>query len=203
LRRGWTRFSLSASTLAGMAIAVAMAAAMSSARAFPQDDDAGRRFNELTLAGLRPGRDKLPAALKHYKPKFLDAQDTPTAKAWTENCTGHSLRLELDEHSEIESITVTSLDQQEGKCDQSRMDALDIKSWITGRGLHLGDTQDRVTLLYGEPNSTGPSVKGEKELEFLYYQFDWAGSDVPQVLEVYCARDTGRMVEMTLSYPSL
>ena len=54
-----------------------------------------------------------------------------------------------------------------------------------------------------EPNSSGPSVKGNNELEFLYYPFDWAGSDVPQAMEIYCARDTGRVVEITLAYPSL
>jgi hypothetical protein len=37
----------------------------------------------------------------------------------------------------------------------------------------------------------------------MSYQFDWAGSDVPQVMEVLCARDTGRVVEITLAFPSL
>jgi len=203
LRRGWTRSSLCVSALSGLALAVGISVGMASGAAFAQSDDAGRRANELTLAGLRPGRDKLAAALKRYKPKYLDEQETGSAKTWTDNCTGHSLRLELDAHSEIESITVSSQSQQESHCDQARFDALDIKSWVSGRGLKLGDPEDRVTQLYGEANSTGPSVKGEKELEYLYYQFDWAGSDVPQVMEIYCARDTGRVVEMTLAYPSL
>jgi hypothetical protein len=37
----------------------------------------------------------------------------------------------------------------------------------------------------------------------LYYAFDWAGADVPQVMEVYCDTTTGRVVEITLSAPSL
>jgi hypothetical protein len=46
-------------------------------------------------------------------------------------------------------------------------------------------------------------VNGDHELEFLYYAFDWAGADVPQVMEIHCARENGRVVEMTLAFPSL
>ena len=103
----------------------------------------------------------------------------------------------------IQQITVSSLVPQDGKCESRRTDALDEKDWVTGRGLHLGDPQDRVAEIYGEPNSSGPAVRGSNELEFLSYPFDWAGSDVPQAMEIYCARDTGRVVEITLAYPSL
>ena len=50
--------------------------------------------------------------------------------------------------------------------------------------------------------SPGPSVKGEHELELLHYAFAWAGSDVPQVMEILCARESGRVMEITLAYPS-
>jgi hypothetical protein len=80
---------------------------------------------------------------------------------------------------------------------------LDPKNWVTGLGLRIGDSQDQIVALYGEPNSSGPATKNGKELALMYYQFDWAGSDVPQVMEVLCARDTGRVVEITLAYPSL
>jgi hypothetical protein len=103
----------------------------------------------------------------------------------------------------IQGITVSALGPRDGKCDDRRLDQLDIKDWTSGRGLKLGDSQDRVVELYGEANSVGPSVKGDTELEFLYYAFDWAGEGVPQVMEVFCARDTGRVVEITLAYPSL
>ncbi len=63
--------------------------------------------------------------------------------------------------------------------------------WVTGLGLRMGDSQDRVVALYGEPNSSGPASKNGQELDLMYYQFDWAGSDVPQVMEILCARDIG------------
>jgi hypothetical protein len=37
----------------------------------------------------------------------------------------------------------------------------------------------------------------------MFYMFDWAGSDVPQVMEVSCDKETGRVVEIMLAFPSL
>ena len=57
--------------------------------------------------------------------------------------------------------------------------------------------------VYGEPDSRGPSTRQDEETEFLYYAFDWAGSEVPQVLEVTCNQKTGRVVQITLAAQSL
>jgi hypothetical protein len=46
-------------------------------------------------------------------------------------------------------------------------------------------------------------MRGSRELDLLYYAFDWAGTRVPQVMEVYCDHATGRVVEITLAFPSL
>ncbi len=171
-----------------------------------QHDVQPKQYSELTLAGLRPGRDSLATALKRYKAKYSsnDASadgEKLAEKQWGDACTGHSLTLRVDARGVIQEITVSSLVPQDGKCESRRTDVLDEKGWVTGSGLHLGDSQDHVAELYGEPNSSGPSVKGNNELEFLHYPFNWAGSDVPQVMEIYCARDTGRVVEITLAYP--
>jgi hypothetical protein len=208
LRRGWTKFSLFASA----AIAVVFVSGAVSA----QHDALPKPYTELTLAGLRPGRDSLAVALKHYKAKYSSSDEgapgeksaeRPAEKAmekeWGDPCTNRSLNLSIDARGVIQAITVSSLVPQEGRCESHRTDALDEKDWVTGRGLHLGDPQDRIAEIYGEPNSSGPAVRGSNELEFLYYPFDWAGSDVPQAMEIYCARDTGRVVEITLAYPSL
>jgi hypothetical protein len=64
-----------------------------------------------------------------------------------------------------------------------------------------------VVQLYGAPDSRSPSTKGGRQLELLYYAFDWAGADVPQVMEVACTvkegLPPGRVVEITLAAPSL
>ena len=200
MRRGWTKSSLCTS--------VALLLTISAGAGQAPRSDASKRANELTLAGLRPGRDTLSVVLKRYKAKYLSEGSRNNASAtdpkeWRDPCTGRSLTVTADEKSVIQEITVSSLASSNGKCDDRRFDALDMKGWTTGRGLHLGDPRDHITELYGEPGSSGPSVKGSHELEFLYYAFDWAGTEVPQVLEVYCERDSGRVVEITLAFPSL
>jgi hypothetical protein len=162
-----------------------------------------RGVNETLLAGLRPGRDTLAVAEKRFKLKNLTESQDSEIKEWRDDCSGRSIRLELDAKSTIQSITITTLGFQEGKCSDKRVEFLDPKNWVTGTGLRIGDPQDRIIDYYGEPNSSGPAAKNGQELELMSYQFDWAGSDVPQVMEVLCARDTGRVVEITLAFPSL
>ena len=164
---------------------------------------AEHRGNETLLAGLRPGRDTFAAAEKRFKAKDLSDDKDSGVKVWRDDCSGRAIRLELDAKSVIQSVTITSLDPQSGKCGDKRVDFLDPKNWVTGLGLRIGDSQDQIVSLYGEPNSSGPATKNGQELALMYYQFDWAGSDVPQVMEVLCARDTGRVVEITLAFPSL
>jgi hypothetical protein len=196
LKHGWTKFSLCTSAVVALLLPAAWTLAQTPAQP--------RRANELTLAGLRPGRDTLSIALKRYNDKYSDRdQEAANVKRWFDPCTGRSMSLEIDTRSMIQAITVSSLVPQEGNCADRRFGVVAVQDWVTGRGLRLGDNQDKIVQLYGEPASSGPSVKGDHELEFLYYAFDWAGTDVPQVMEIHCARETGRVVEMTLAFPSL
>jgi hypothetical protein len=190
---------------ASLALAAASATVAAAARISPPGGGqaAVRHTNETLLAGLRPGRDTFAVAEKRFKGKSLSEEPNAGSREWRDDCSGRSIRLEVDGKSVIQSITITTLGTQEGKCSDRRPDFLDPRNWLTGLGLRMGDSQDRVVALYGEPNSSGPASKNKQELELMYYQFDWAGSDVPQVMEVLCARDTGRVVEITLAFPSL
>jgi len=71
----------------------------------------------------------------------------------------------------------------------------------------IGDAKSKTYSLYGEPDSVSPSTKNGQPLELLYYAFDWAGPDVPQVMEVVCSApkdgNAGRVVEITLAASSL
>lgn len=159
--------------------------------------------NELMLAGLRPGRDTLGAAKKMYGEEFR-AMDSDDANAWTWNdaCHHRALRVEGDDKGVIQ---VLGLEESHLMipCRQEMMHTLRGDTWKTGHGLTIGDPRSKVIALYGEPGSSGPSTGEGQDLEMLYYAFDWAGSDVPQVMEVYCDRETGRVAHITLSYPSL
>ncbi len=162
-----------------------------------------RRANELTLAGLRPGKDKMPSASKTLggiKGEIL--RDDAEAVHWRDGCNGRELRVERDENHVIQSLTVSKTPAVRDCTDKPTSGRAD-DAWKTGRGLAIGDKCARVVELYGKPNSRGPSVKGDVELELLYYAFDWAGSEVPQVMEVDCERRTGQVVEITLASPSL
>jgi hypothetical protein len=46
-------------------------------------------------------------------------------------------------------------------------------------------------------------VKGSDKLELYLYTFDWAGPDVPQVMEVSCDAATQTVAEITLAAASL
>jgi len=160
-----------------------------------------KRAHELTLAGLRPGKDTLADADARYKKKLRRAE--PDGRmVWADACRKRTLELEPGEKGVIQSLTVSTLNPA-GDCSGKLDDPLRTSLWKTGRGLKLGDPRDHIIELYGEPNSSGPSAKGSQELELLFYSFDWAGSDVPQVMEVSCERATGRVVEITLAFPSL
>ena len=190
---------------ASLALAAVSATAAPGARMSPPS--AGQNTlhhgNETMLAGLRPGHDTLAVAEKRFKAKNLSDEQDSGSKEWRDDCSGRSIRLQLDAKSVIQSVTITTLGSQEGKCSDRRPDFLDPRNWLTGLGLRIGDSQDRAIGLYGEPNSSGPASKNGMELDRMNYQFSWAGSDVPQVMELLCARDTGRVVEITLAFPSL
>ena len=159
-----------------------------------------RRANELTLAGLRPGRDTATRAIQLYKkPSKSDSQNNQMS--WGATCQTQTLFLDLEADKTIRVIraveTPPPVDCR----------VLSPGPWKTGRGLGVGDAAGKVVELYGEPESRSPSTKDGHPLELMYYAFDWAGADVPQVMEVLCTKAAdgkpGRVMEITLAAPSL
>ena len=119
----------------------------------------------------------------------------------TDPCSGRRLSLEVDRAGVIQTVTISSATTHEN-C-KSKVDPRKDPLWVTGQGIHLGDLSEHVVEVYGPPSSGGPSVKQGHELELMFYMFDWAGSDVPQVMEISCDKETGRVVEIMLAFPSL
>jgi len=192
LNRAWMKFWLCASLLA---LTV-------SARAVSQKHNSDKGKNELTLASIQPGRDKLASIEKQLSDHLRTEEgDSAGSHAWTDPCSGRRLALEVDRAGVIQTITISSATTHEN-C-KSKMDPKKDPLWVTGMGLRLGDASEHVVDIYGAPSSGGPSVKQGHELELMFYMFDWAGSDVPQVMEVSCDKETGRVVEIMLAFPSL
>jgi hypothetical protein len=194
LKPGWTRFLASASALWLVSLAVTTAA---------QDEKkkspSATRANELTLAGLRPGLDSSARAKRLYK--GLSSSLTESNElSFESSCPKEKLTVELDGNHRVQTVRA-GIAICDGDC------TVRNGHLRTGRGLQLTDTANRVLRLYGKPDSRSPSTKDGQQLELLYYAFDWAGPDVPQVMEVLCTvgknDEPGRVVEITLAASSL
>jgi hypothetical protein len=183
LKHGWRKSWQCASLVLG---AVALLAAQT----------ASRRVPELTLAGLQPGKSTLNDALQAFSP----APEPIDGNRYRFTlCPGVFLKIESDDQNVIQTITLSRLHTSPA-CTEKRAE----ERWRTGRGLKLGDSRAKVIALYGQPTSSGPSLHDGRELEFLFYAFDWAGPEVPQVLEVLCDPAAhGRVVQITLAFPTL
>jgi hypothetical protein len=192
LNRAWMKFWLCVSLLA---LTV-------SAGAVSQKHGGEKGKNELTLGAIQPGRDKLSGVEKQLSDHLrAEESDSPAGHAWTDPCSGRRLALEVDRAGVIQTVTISSSNSHEN-C-KSKVDPKKDPLWVTGSGIRLGDLSEHVVEVYGAPSSGGPSVKQGHELELMFYMFDWAGSDVPQVMEISCDKETGRVVEIMLAFPSL
>jgi hypothetical protein len=168
---------------------------------------AARRVNELTLARLHPGKDTLAQAKTLLGEKSgIASRDDNHVWTWRDPCSRQSLRIESDNRGIVQILTVSNLDEPAVLaigCHPDLPLSVLATVWKTGKGLALGDAREKLFKLYGAPGSRSPSLRGNQELELYFYAFDWAGSDVPQVIEIYCDHATGRVVEITLAFPSL
>jgi hypothetical protein len=199
LKRVSTRFWLSAS-----ATFISFFAGRTFALGLVPERAAKGRANELTLARLRPGRSTVAEARERYE----SVKQTADQNVWvaTSPCFAQSLTITAEEDT-VQTIRVgkedglgaASCSYRDGKAPPNR--------WTTGRGLAVGNACSRAEGIYGRPDSRSPSTRNGQPLELLYYAFDWAGPDVPQVMEVVCSApkegNPGRVVEITLAAPSL
>jgi hypothetical protein len=227
LKRGWMQFWRHASALMALCVTVQISplfhlrafhdnsrvfaqaqtpAAMKPAaeKKLPDDSATTQRREELTLAGLRPGRDALGKA-EHLFARPTARGDSGSSQIWRDDCRRESLAIFTDSEGTILQVTVSeTAPGSKRECGAGESAA---PRWLTGHGLLIGDPCSRILALYGQPGSRGPSTKGGQQLELFYYAFDWAGADVPQVMTVLCTPDSdakpGRVVEITLAAPSL
>jgi hypothetical protein len=163
------------------------------------------RNYEWKLAGLLPGHTSLGRA-EAILGQPTELEERGDAALWR-TCGGDELAVNLDTKKIVQAVRAMSSDVQPQQVVDCAGAVRSKSKWVTGLGLRLGDASTRVTQIYGKPDSTSPSTKGGQQLELLYYAFDWAGPDVPQVMEVLCTPEKdgkpGQVVEITLAAPSL
>lgn len=198
----WTLVGFSAQALCAFLLPAGLASAQVPQQKTSAIKPASPRANELTLAGLRPGRDNLPRATQLNKQFGAGKAQPGNQTVWLDPCRDLSLTIDGSEEKRIEVIRVGGYSGSTADCFVTQP-----SPWKTGHNLRVGDPSAKVVQLYGEPDSRSPSTRGGQPLELMYYAFDWAGPDVPQVMEVLCARgkdgQPGRVVEITLAAPSL
>jgi hypothetical protein len=185
-----------------VAICAVVLAAGAQAQKVTAKKAAATRANELTLAGLRPGRDTLERAVKLNGRNGTKNGSDGAQTEWHDVCRDVSLTLDTDKQQRIQVIRTSLWNGSTADCSK-----MPPGPWKTGLGLRAGDPAVKALETYGEPDSRSPSTKDGQPLELWYYAFDWAGADVPQVMEVLCTREAGgkagRVVEITLAAPSL
>lgn len=199
MKRGWMRFWLSVSFLI---LCFGSVAGQDNEKA-PGKIASGARQNELTLAAIRPGRDSIASVLRRYRMKPADGNGATLS--WHDECVNYDLYIDPDQANKAQSVRISvEAESSATECERSK----NFKPWwVTGKHLALEDLASRVGEIYGQPTSRSPSTRDGQQLELLYYAFDWAGPDVPQVMEVLCTAEKdgkpGRVVEITLAAPSL
>lgn len=160
------------------------------------------RTNELTLAGLRPGRDTLSRAILLHKEPNGKQENGELTIVWGATCQRQTLSIDVDSGERIQIVRTIGTDWSLGDCIKTF-----LGPWSTGRGLRVGDPATKIIQLYGQPDSFSPSTRDGQPLELWYYAFDWAGANVPQVMEVLCTKEKdgvpGKVIEITLAAPSL
>jgi hypothetical protein len=197
LRLGWTRFWVSASATILMGCASGAYAQATAPRR-----SIALRKNEWKLAGLLPGRTTVQRAKAILgKTAAVDG----TSLTWN-GCDGLLVEVQADRQGMIQTVRLSQVATPDFNEDCSP--ALQKgRSPQTGLGLRIGDGAAKVATLYGNPDSRSPSTKDGQPLELLYYAFDWAGPDVPQVMQVVCTAEkdgqAGRVVQITLAASSL
>ena len=162
-----------------------------------------RRHNETILAKISPGRTSMAEAQAFWRIPTKNDPENHLANWLT--CDGDELDVDFDENEIIQSVWTSKTKARPPRgCVASIAMAPELS---TGLGLRLGAAAARVGQLYGQPDSRSPSTKDGQQLELLYYAFDWAGPDVPQLMEVLCTVEKdgkpGRVVEITLAVSSL
>jgi hypothetical protein len=199
LKLGWMRFwaSISALLILASSAMVAQTPAPATQRAAKP-----RRVNEFTLAGLRPGFDRASRAIRKFKDP-LPNKEADSVLRWEHPCDAEALFLDVDRNGRVQAIRVAR------KVGTAQIDCIRAtrSHWATGHDLAIHDPVTRVMTLYGAPDSRSPSTKDGQQLELLYYAFDWAGPNVPQVMEVLCTKEKdgkpGQVIEITLAAASL
>ena len=168
-----------------------------------------KRANEVTLAGLRPGRDNIAKARQLYGVRDAGSSKAYSAEVWEFTYAPSTfiyLIVTADKQETIQTVRVLQ-DHPDGIGYPLKYSKIPSRRLASGLGAAVGDSCFAVEKLFGEPDSRSPSTRDHQPLELLHYAFDWAGEDVPQVMQVLCSKNPdgihSQVEEITLAAPGL
>lgn len=185
------------SILAGVALVLTLTLAGAQAQdpASSSDHPAGN-VNELTLAGLRPGASSIAEAITRLGSQWRHpSADEKDIYVWCDARTGLQLQIEAPADQPIEVVTIESAPAPlaANTCNAR----LPVNLARTGRGARLGASPVQLKRIYGTPFFQGPSSWHGRDAELIVFNFSWAGSNKPQILE--STFEHGHLAKMTLS----
>jgi hypothetical protein len=164
-----------------------------------------KRVNELTLAGLRPGGDTIAKAQRQYEqPLRREALGDPNLFPVDDDCNNRMLAVNEAASGTVDSIAVgPTIGALVIECRPEAYFPRAKDRWRTRYGWGVGSSCDSIEQMYGKAESRSSSVQGSDKLELHLYKFDWAGTDVPQVMEVSCDASSHTAAEFTLAAATL
>lgn len=158
-----------------------------------------KRAIEHKLAGLQPGRDTMDKAYHRFRKDLIsEAVSSSSSAVWVEPCNGQMLTVGFAATGIIREVRTERV-ATVGDCTPGSY-SRSARAWFggTGRGLVLGDSCNRIQLIYGEPQNQSRSIHGDKEFA---YRFDVAVKRSPLAFEVSCdsVRDEVESIRLTVS----
>jgi hypothetical protein len=199
LKRGWMRSRLSASALAVLLSTVLLG---QDRTPLTRGNAPSERSTEWKLAGAVPGHTTFQKAKSILGKSYSDDSDY---KATWSTCE-KELVIESDRKGIVKVVRVVRISDTPPAIDCFGRSSGESK-WVTGLGLRLDDSTERVIQLYGQPDSRRPSTKGVQQLELLYYDIDLRDPKVTHVMDVRCTPEKdgkpGRVLEITLAVRNL
>lgn len=204
MRLGWMRYWRCGSAVVVLLLAASVAGGVVE-QASARKKEGEKRTHELTLAGLRPGKDNLAEGQRRFAgAKGVTVKTGERVIHVWDECTGRMMDLDYGANEVLQSVAVSALGEKASPCNgAAEQGLLAKKETATGRGLRLEDARARVLQLYGAPESEAASTYAGRELQLLFYSFDWAGADVPQSMEVTVDPTSKKVVKITLAAASL
>jgi hypothetical protein len=162
----------------------------------PGTSDGSKRIRENKVAGLRPGQDTVAKAYKFFG-RNPDEKVNSGQISWFDLCGSQRAVIAFDSNNVVQSITVEQrLVGAIVDCNDKVYSRSVRVKFGSGRGLFRWDRCERITEIYGTPDSRKVSDSDRKVYVYRYGRTD----QLPMLtLEITCDTTENRVYSFTLA----